>query len=321
MSLRIFVCLIACGLGPLAVGENLAGKLGLDPQSKLLILHGDDLGMCRAANRAAEQALTRGAMSSGSVMVPCPWFPQMAAWSKRHAGHDLGLHLTLTSEWKHYRWGPVSDRSKVRGLLDPAGFLWRSVAGVVSKASGSQVKAEILAQIKRARKFGLEPTHLDSHMGTLFAHPSFFMAYIEVARQERIVPMIPRITDDRAAELKKKGLLMLAKMMILATEKRGYPIIDRLISTRGGTYAVRKAWLIQLIQGLKPGVTQVILHPAEASDELRHITNSHRARSDDLKLMLDPDVGKAMTQAGVKPFQWKTINTWWNKRIVAEEEK
>ncbi len=311
----LLYCLLLTVLLPALAADHLAQKMGLGKDAKLLILHGDDLGMCRAANTAAERGFSKGHMSSGSVMVPCPWFPQIAAWAKRTKGHDLGLHLTLTSEWKHYRWGPVAPRGKVPGLIDPDGFLWRKVLDVVKHGKGSEVKREILAQIARARKFGLEPTHIDSHMGTLFAHPTFFMAYLDVAKQARIVPMIPRLTDDRAKDLKKKGLLMLAQMMIAATESRGYPIIDRLISTRGKTYAQRKAWLIDLIKTMKPGVTQVILHPALEGNELRHITNSHRARNDDLKLMLDPEVKQAMVDAGVKPFQWKTINEWWKKRL------
>ncbi|MDP6409701.1 MAG: ChbG/HpnK family deacetylase [Planctomycetota bacterium] len=295
-----------------APADSLVERLGHEPGARLLILHGDDLGMCRAANEAARLAFASSAMNSGSAMVPCPWFGELASWwGEQEEPPDLGLHLTLTSEWRHYRWGPVLPVEQVPGLVDPDGFLWRDVSEVTANATAAEVKAEIRAQITRARRFGLEPTHLDSHMGTLFARPDFFLAYIEVAAEEGIVPFIPRLDGVLREQLEELGILGAARVMMAGIEARGFPLIDTLFSTEGSSYEERKEHLLEIVRGLRPGVTEVILHPSTATDELAHITNSHRARSDDLRLMSDPDLAAAIEEEGIVLVTWREIARAW----------
>ncbi|MDP6763496.1 MAG: ChbG/HpnK family deacetylase [Planctomycetota bacterium] len=295
-----------------APADSLVERLGHEPGARLLILHGDDLGMCRAANAAAREAYGNSMMNSGSAMVPCPWFGELAAWwDEQEAPPDLGLHLTLTSEWRHYRWGPVLPVEDVPSLVDADGFLWRDVSEVTANASVAEVKAEIRAQIARARRFGLEPTHVDSHMGTLFARPDYFLAYVEVAAEEGIVPFIPRIDGVLREQLEELGILGAARIMMAGIEARGFPLIDTLYSTEGRTYEERKAHLLGIVRDLRPGVTQVILHPSAAGDELSHITNSHRARSDDLRLMSDPDLATAIREEGIVLVTWREISRVW----------
>src|SRR5688572_21182657 len=135
---------------------TLAERLGFSRDARVLMLHADDVGMCHSVNTATAEAFAEGLVTTGSVMVPCPWFPEIADWSKQHPEWDLGLHLTLTSEWRFYRWGPTAPREKVPTLLDPEGFLWRSVADVKKHASPEHVELEIRAQIERARQFGMQ---------------------------------------------------------------------------------------------------------------------------------------------------------------------
>jgi len=128
----------------------------------------DDLGMARSVNAATIKAFESGLVSSGSIMVPCPWLPEIATYARQHPEADLGLHLTLTSEWAPYRWGPVLSKDRVASLLDNSGYFYLTESEAASRANAQEVEAEIRAQIERARSFGIQPTHLDSHMGTLY---------------------------------------------------------------------------------------------------------------------------------------------------------
>lgn len=293
--------------------QTLSERMGYPSDSKLLILHGDDLGMCRAANEAARIGFTRGFLSSGSVMVPCPAFEEMARWSQKHPDHDLGLHLTLNAEWSSYRWSSISDPALVPGLIDPEGFLWKNVADVLQHSNRKEVETELRAQIRHARSAGLEPTHLDSHMGTLFSSASFFLTYLRVARQENIVAMVPRPAGKVLRDLKSKGLEGLAQVMLRLADKQGFPIVDRLESVDGHGYQERKAWLLQLIETLEPGVTEVIFHPSTEGPEIRKITRMAQNRIDDHNLLLDPEIRDTIKRHGIQIVQWREINNWWNR--------
>jgi predicted glycoside hydrolase/deacetylase ChbG (UPF0249 family) len=113
----------------------LAVRLGYPADAKLLIINGDDCGMCHTANLATIECLEKGLMTSATLMVPCPWFPEMVSYAKTHPEKDFGLHLTQTSEWRIYRWGPVASRSEVPGLIDPDGYLWQAVQQVYAKGT------------------------------------------------------------------------------------------------------------------------------------------------------------------------------------------
>ncbi|HKG46216.1 MAG TPA: polysaccharide deacetylase family protein, partial [Pyrinomonadaceae bacterium] len=151
----------------IAQEKNLAERLGYARDAKLLIVHADDLGMAHSVNAATIKALETGLVNSGSIMVPCPWLSEVAAFARANPQADLGLHLTLTSEWTSFRWGPVSSRDRVSSLLDKEGYFYLTESEAAAHADPNQVEMEITAQIERARALGIRPTHLDSHMGTL----------------------------------------------------------------------------------------------------------------------------------------------------------
>src|SRR5579863_5779504 len=142
--------------------QTLAQRLGYPADTKLVIIHADDLGETHAVNAAAIQALEAGAINSASMMVPCPWFPEIADYAKSHPDADIGLHLTLTAERVYYRWGPVAPTDKVPSLVDRNGYLhhdWEEHQQINPK----DVETELRAQIERALAMGVHPTHLDSH--------------------------------------------------------------------------------------------------------------------------------------------------------------
>jgi len=169
-AIIFFVCPLTSTLGQTTPGQTktIAERLGYAPDAKLLIIHADDLAVAHSEDSASFDALDKHAVTSASIMVPCPWLSEVAEYAKAHPDADLGLHLTLTSEWKSYRWGPVASTNTVPSLLDPSGYLWPDTPQALGALKPAEVEREIRAQIERANAFGIHPTHLDSHMGTLF---------------------------------------------------------------------------------------------------------------------------------------------------------
>src|SRR5437660_930043 len=162
--------------------KPLAERLGYPPGAKLLIVHADDLGMAHSVDAASVKAFESGLVTSGSIMVPCPWFPEIAVYARSHPEADLGLHLTLTSEWSLYRWGPVLTKDRAASLFDEGGYFYPTEDVAAAHISAREAEAEIRAQIERARAYGIQPTHLDSHMGTLYQNKELFDALMRVAR-------------------------------------------------------------------------------------------------------------------------------------------
>jgi len=164
-----------------AQAKTVAERLGHPADSKLLILHADDLGAAHSIDVASFAGLENGAVTSASIMVPTPWITEVAAYARAHPNADLGLHLTLTSEWKTYRWGSVEPADKVASLLDSAGTFPNDEKLVAAHAKPIEAEREIRAQINRALALGIRPTHLDSHMGSLFTTPELIATYVKVA--------------------------------------------------------------------------------------------------------------------------------------------
>src|SRR5882672_2025914 len=153
-----FAALAALGQDKTSVAE----RLGFGRDARLLIVHADDVGMTHAVNAATIKALEAGTINSASMMVPCPWFPEIADYATSHPDFDFGLHLTLTSERVYYRWGPVAPADNVRTLLDENGYFhhdWTATTKIDPREAG----LELRAQIARAYAMGVRPTHLDSH--------------------------------------------------------------------------------------------------------------------------------------------------------------
>src|SRR5712664_3937640 len=166
--------LFVVAIGLEAQTKTVAERLGHPANAKLLIVHADDLAAAHSVNAASFDALDKGAVTSASIMVPCPWLTEVGTYAKNHPDADLGLHLALTSEWKTYRWGPVESKDKVPSLLDPSGYLWPETLPAVHGIKPEEAEREIRAQVERAVALGIHPTHLDSHMGVLFSSPELF---------------------------------------------------------------------------------------------------------------------------------------------------
>lgn len=285
--------------------RSLAERLGYKATDKLLIIHADDAGMCHSVNAATFRALEAGIVTCASIMVPCPWMPEAAEYARLHPEADLGLHLTLTSEWRLYRWRPVVPASQVPGLLDSEGYLPRSVQEVVSRATPAEVERELRAQVARARQFGIKPTHVDSHMGTLFTKP-FYEVYTRVAKESGVPPMLITPTGEWAQQAKALGID--AEATTAALREQGFVFLDFLNTGEGGdTLESRREAYTRVLRSLKPGVTQIIVHLSLDDEEIRHITGNWQARWHEFQIFTDPKTRELIDSLGIKLIGYRDL--------------
>ena len=283
----LLLVLCSVSASTLAQTKTLAERLGYKATDKLLIIHADDVGMCHSVNVATIQAMEKGVVTCASIMVPCPWMPEIAAYCREHPNADFGLHLTLTSEWQYYRWRPVTPITEVPGLLDKEGFLPHEVEEVVAQAKPAEVEKELRSQIARARAFGIRPTHIDSHMGTLFTGP-FYGVYTKVAKEAGVMPMLLYPTSARIQEA--KGLGIDAEKSYEELLKEGFVFLDILReSAEGKTLETRRKYYYDLFQNLKPGVTEIIVHLSLNDEEVKHIMGAWEARWNEFQIFTDPN--------------------------------
>ncbi len=252
--------------------RSAAVALGLPPGQRVAIVHCDDIGMCHAANEGAFEVLLEGRGTCGSVMVPCPWFPEAAARARSHPDLDLGVHLTLNAEWEGYRWGPVLGAGEVPSLVDAGGHLPRTSAEVVARARPAEVRRELRAQVERALDAGIDVTHLDAHMGTAI-HPPLLEIYAELAEHFRLPVMLVR---PDPALLAARGLAPAQRVfetLVDRLEGKGFPVLDGLDpDSLGFPEGAGEAHNRARLERLVPGLNYLICHPARDGDELRAVT-------------------------------------------------
>ena len=241
---------------------SLAEMLGHPPDARLLIINCDDLGSCHAANVGIYEALREGIATSATLMVPCPWAREAAA---RYRGEDVGVHLTLNAEHDLYRWGPLTHAPS---LLDGDGGFPRTVEDVWEHADLDEVRRELRAQIERAILWGFDVSHLDSHFGTLQLRPEFFDIYLELAL-EFCLPI--RLSGSRS-----EASVGFPFRRLAAEEGVLFP--DNFLYVRGQS---SRAVLERALGDLRPGVTEVYLHPAVDTPELRALDPGWATRVDD----------------------------------------
>jgi hypothetical protein len=309
---RRFCLIVLCGLlgivpALVARGETWAEKLGYPSDKIVLMLHADDIGMCYEANQAAKDYLTNGHIQSAAMMVPCPWFNEIAGWYKEHPQFDMGLHLAMNSEWKWYRWGPVAGQDKVPGMCDSDGYLWRGVLDTAMHASGEEIEAEIRAQVERAISRGIRPSHIDTHMGTLYARLDYTRAYLKVAEEYRIPAMVIELTPPVVAKFRKQGYPITEQSI---KELAGYslPKLDDFHATLDGkSYEDKKEKFFEQVRAMSPGLNEIIFHPSVLTEGLKHITGSWQQRAWEAQMFSDPQVLAFFEREGIVFTNWKEI--------------
>jgi len=296
-----FAILFLCSLRTttLAQTKTVAERLGYPADSKLLIIHADDLAVAHSEDAASFDALDQKAVSSASIMVPCAWLTEVAAYAKAHPDADLGLHLTLTSEWQTYRWGPIEPKDKVPSLLDPDGYLWQEAELARQHIKAEEAEREIRAQIDHAISVGIHPTHVDSHMGMLFLRPDLFAAYVKVAHEYKL-PFLAFLEPTTPKEL--SSLLSPNDLLINGVE----------IATPNIPVANWKSFYLNAIKNLKPGVTEIIVHLGHDDAELQAVTVGHvdygaAWRQRDYDVVTSPEFKKALQDNRVIVVGWKDL--------------
>ena|SRR5438105_1606035 len=310
-----FVSLAGEALGSDA---TFAERLGWKANDVVVILHVDDVGMSHSSNLGAIETTEKGAASSFSIMMPCPWVPEIARYLKEHPGADSGLHLTLTAEWQIYRWGPLAGKSLVPGLVDTEGCLWHTVEQVATKAAPDEIEREMRAQIDRAETLGIPITHLDSHMGTLFARPDYFERFARIGIEKQI-PIL--IVDGHGSHLQADERKAADQLQAWVKKiwNAGLPVLDDLFTGFTSFKAEAKPEkLMALLAELKPGVTEILFHASLPTEDFPLITGSSEARRADLKTLTDPRVKKLIQERGIILTTWKELKERRKKALAME---
>lgn len=267
----------------------LAEELGFSSDTPLLILNADDLGMCHAANVGAFEVLTEGCATSASLMVPCPWSREAAT---RYAGEDIGVHLTLNAEFPRYRWGPTTHSPT---LLDGDGGFPQTVEDVSEHADVAEVRRELAAQIERAILWGFDVTHLDSHMGTLQFRPELFDAYLEAAVEFDLPIRLSGATSEAAIGFPFRSLA--------AEEGIAFP--DHFLYEPGGSI---RPLIDRYLAAPRPGVTEILGHPAIDTAELRAIAFDAETRIDDHQVLsARENLRERLDAAGVQLIGYREL--------------
>ena len=268
---------------------DLAEQLGYAPDARVLIVNCDDLGLSHAANEGVFAAMRDGIATSASLMVPCPWARAAAADS---AGLDVGVHLTLNSEFDRLRWGPITHAPS---LLDGDGGFPRTVSDTWDHGDLDEVRRECSAQIERAMLWGVDVTHLDSHMGTLQLRPEFFDVYLDLAIEYRLPLRMAGASAEHTAGFPFRQL----------AAEEGVVFPDAFVYVGG----VGSREAIEAVAGsLRPGVTEVYVHPAVDTPELRAFAPDAEGRLDDLDLVrADGPLAATLADAGVELIGWSAL--------------
>jgi chitin disaccharide deacetylase len=284
---------------------SLAQQLGAE---RAVIFHVDDLAMCHGGNRAYLELAQSGLVTCGSVMVPCPWFREIAEAAAADPDLDLGVHLTLTSEWQHYRWRPLSTMSRASGLIDDDGYFWRDVASLRARLVPEAAEAELRAQIDRAQQAGLRPSHIDAHMAAAML-PELIDVHLRLAMDYGLVPALPR--GIRWAPERDSYLAALAQL-----DAAGLPVIDHFRGTLPVPAEETAPRYREAIAGLAPGVTLFALH-ATTPGEIVTIAPDHAGwRTREYALFASGAVARWCDAAGIAPIGYRAIQQLWRKAFT-----
>jgi predicted glycoside hydrolase/deacetylase ChbG (UPF0249 family) len=296
----------------MAAGPNpVLKRLGYKEKDRLVIIHLDDVGMCHASLEAYRAVLPVNVVSSASVMTPCGWFPATAAYCRQHPEVDMGVHITLTSEWDTYRWGPIFTRNPASGMTDNEGYFYRTVSEAQQNGDATRVRGEIYAQVQRALDAAIDVTHIDTHMGSVF-HPKYIPIYVEAAQHYRVPCLFLRLTED---EMRRNWMfgdedaVQAALKAQQELEARGFPLLDRAeaLPLEAPYGADRLEHTKQVFAALQPGITHLMIHASTDTPELRGIAPDWQARVGDLEVFTNPELRAFIEQQGIHIIGYRAL--------------
>jgi predicted glycoside hydrolase/deacetylase ChbG (UPF0249 family) len=262
------------------VTTTLLELLDLPEGTRALLISCSGLGMSHAANQGVYASLRLGVASTAALMVPCPWARDAA---RRSRGDDIGVQLTVNAEYDSYRWAPIT---MAPSLLDGDGGFPRTVDDLWDHADVDELRRECRAQLQRAEQWGIDVTHLGSHLDALTLRPEFFDVYLELAAEQGLPIRLPEATNEGRVQFPLREL----------AAEAGVLHADRVVSLR--TEGSRAA-LLDGLRSLGPGVTEVRLRPALDSSELRAYAPDWSSRVEDHNLA----TGDAELDAALNGFR------------------
>ena len=293
---------------------------GGDPTVRVLVLHVDDVGMCHGANQAFLELARAGQVTTGSVMVPCPWFREIAdavAAAGTETRIDLGVHLTLTSEWPHYRWAPLSTRAKSSGLVDDQGYFPRNCLELRPRVVAEAAEIEFRAQIDHALAAGIDVTHLDTHMGAALV-PELVDTYVRLGREYRLPILLPRDLDSYTSVLRMgETPAALYQRILDELSRAGLPLFDRFLMTPGVPSADVEATYRKMIETLPSGASFFALHCNAPGDIETIVPPRAHWRTDEYRLFGSGRPMRWAAEAGIRTIGMREVRDLWRAALPA----
>jgi chitin disaccharide deacetylase len=284
-------------------------ELGFAAGDRVVVVHADDIGMCYSTLPAIDELMAFGVVTSASAMVPCPWFLDVVAWHQRNTQFDLGIHLTLTSEWERYRWGPISTRAQSSGLLDNQGCFHGTSAAVRRHANREAVGVEMRRQIELAERLGLAPTHIDNHMFVAMCD-EFVEDYFQIGCERGIPAFMTRAHGNSPGEQKW------FRQRAMQWENQALPAFDCWQGvTRRGDVESHDAFVRQVFDHLPVGLSCVLLHPAIDTPEIRHITDEWQGRVADYEAFRQPSLREHIRDLGIQLISYRPLRDVMRRRL------
>jgi chitin disaccharide deacetylase len=287
--------------------KTLAERLGFSPDARVAIIHADDVGMTHSHNLGFFEVSETGSVTSGSVMVPGPWFPEVVEWARGREGVDLGVHLCLNSEYSGLRWRPLSG-SRVPSLMDREGYFLASPAEALERVDPEEVRIELRAQIDRAQDAGIDVTHLDAHMGTVMMQP-LFPVYLSLGREYHLPLFFPRPSRALLEEVGRADMIGSLDTVLAEFDSSGVLMVDH-VELRSLSFDPDRAeeHYRQVFSELRPGVTHLLLHPATGDEELRAILpDAWRLREAERRVFARPEMRRWLDEAGIRRIGYRPL--------------
>lgn len=301
-----FILFILISLPILGVSQTLGERLGFSKEDKLLIIHGDDIGVSHSQNKATIEAMKFGLVNSASMMVPTGWSAEVGEMVKVISNPDIGIHITLTNEWLNFNWGPEAGKTAVPGLANEKGHMHANCELVTQNASPEEVELEIRAQIKAANQMGINPTHLDSHMGCVFSgRPEYLKSYLKIAQELKIPAMINRPILE--------GIIKPNPQIFSGIDVENLPVIDEIFIANSGNFqAGMEDYYTNVLTNLKPGVNVILIHLAFDDEEMNAVTTGFDAyhapwRQADYDFFTSQKAREILKKQNIKLITWRDI--------------
>ncbi|WP_457559437.1 polysaccharide deacetylase family protein [Candidatus Harpocratesius sp.] len=298
--------------------QSIIDKLGFSQTDKVVILHLDDLGISHSANQAVIDIFNQNRIQSGSIIANSPWMPEIVQLIKKinqKIPLDIGAHLTFTSEYKNFRWRPITTNNPESGLVDASGFLWQNLKEAIANVKLENGEFEMRAQIDAIQKLGIKLTHMDTHMFSA-CHPKFLPVLIKLAKDYKIPAIIPYMSKQMFEYMGLDGDIAQYHSQLSILQEQGYPIIESfkfasLQSVKNKLRAYRS-----LLKSIQPGLTHIFFHPAIYNDEMNGITSDTAVgRFQDYEVLMNHEFYKLLEKYGIQIYTYREMGKYF-KTIV-----